>query len=705
MSNYHPNHEATATHDHKNNDTDASHVISFLKEFGLENHNHNNNGSTDESTERGEQHEGIIVARILRQLIATSIISLADVQKAHAQIIAKDSEGDSLSKQQQCSTQGPSSRSVDAPEETQSRTTTNTSDEKVDQRSHVSFSCFEKNGEDRTDEDDDVRRRHVALHIYYDGEKYSGLAENVGRSDDQSIERALFAALRKTNLIQNNKADDCGKEEPPIRHVVQYSRCGRTDRGVSAAGQVVALKLKSAFSVIASWDAEGLELVTDDDLPKNSVRTLNVFCPQRKKPSEKNKKKTKAKDGLTATAPDTNQVSSSMEQDDPNPAVRRTQRSINELSYDKMLNNVLPPEIRVLGWTPVSSEFSARFSANTRTYRYFFQIQNRRDLDLGRMQAALSLFEGEHDFRNFCKMDVEHVYNFQRRIHYARLYTLTNDSNESGQLYVPAKENSSNKENKEQECGNEICYFEIHGQAFLWHQIRCMVSILFLVGRGLEEPSIVSDLLDINKYPGKPAYALADERHLVLHHCGYPSLQMGYSVSNLWNVICHFEQQCEEHILAAARIRNGIHRLREEAEVFVEDVQKFCHSRLMERQKKSAKWRRKGDAAEGVVVVVDPKVAFQSSPFQDAVSVKWAAAAKWMKSLGLAPGTNSAKDFVHIPLSKRSLGTTYEEKVSSAQQSSKRKSRYEENIVNKRKSKQVDQAFYELMTKQGGSAF
>ena len=39
-----------------------------------------------------------------------------------------------------------------------------------------------------------------------------------------------------------------------------------------------------------------------------------------------------------------------------------------------MLNGVLPEEIRVLSWAPVSPDFSARFSCLQRTYKYFFPL-------------------------------------------------------------------------------------------------------------------------------------------------------------------------------------------------------------------------------------------------------------------------------------------------------------------------------------------
>lgn len=43
-----------------------------------------------------------------------------------------------------------------------------------------------------------------------------------------------------------------------------------------------------------------------------------------------------------------------------------------ELPYVKMLNRVLPQDIRVLDWAPAAEGFSARFDCQSRTYRYYF---------------------------------------------------------------------------------------------------------------------------------------------------------------------------------------------------------------------------------------------------------------------------------------------------------------------------------------------
>lgn len=57
---------------------------------------------------------------------------------------------------------------------------------------------------------------------------------------------------------------------------------------------------------------------------------------------------------------------------------------------------------------------------------------------------------GEHDFRNFCKMDVEHVLSFRRTIMSFRV--------------VPAPAGGM--------AGRSVAMLHLRGTAFLWHQVR-----------------------------------------------------------------------------------------------------------------------------------------------------------------------------------------------------------------------------------------
>lgn len=178
-----------------------------------------------------------------------------------------------------------------------------------------------------------------------------------------------------------------------------------------------------------------------------------------------------------------------------------------ELDYVQMLNGVLPSSIRVWAWASVPEDFNARFSCRARHYRYFF-TDLRDELDLEAMRKAAAYFVGEHDFRNFCKLDVAmQINNFKRTIISADIVQ-----------YEGHPPNNMSR----------MWMLKLKGTAFLWHQVRCMMSILFLVGQGLEKPEIVLDLLDIEKYPTKPAYEIAYDIPLVLYDCDFDGIEWHY---------------------------------------------------------------------------------------------------------------------------------------------------------------------------------
>ncbi|XP_058463383.1 tRNA pseudouridine(38/39) synthase [Malaya genurostris] len=171
----------------------------------------------------------------------------------------------------------------------------------------------------------------------------------------------------------------------------------------------------------------------------------------------------------------------------------------DELNYCQLLNRVLPQDIRCVAWMPmVNPNYSARFDCRSRTYRYFFP---RGDLNMETMKEACRYLIGSHDFRNLCKMDVGNgVVTFTRRVYSACIRESGKDSEESGY---------------------DMLYFELRGNAFLWHQIRCIMAILLLVGQGKEDSEIIRRLLDVNENPRKPQYSLANDQPLNLYECQF----------------------------------------------------------------------------------------------------------------------------------------------------------------------------------------
>lgn len=173
-----------------------------------------------------------------------------------------------------------------------------------------------------------------------------------------------------------------------------------------------------------------------------------------------------------------------------------------EIAYVDVLNRVLPKYIKALAWSPVRRDFSSRFSCQSRSYSYLFP---KGDLSIESMKESLSYIVGQHDFRNLCSFDLKHgVTNHTRTILSASIVCT----------------NPNQIDHKEDYSFYEVI---IVGQAFLYHQIRCVMTVLFLVGCGKEKPTVFRDLLDISKCPGRPNYNKASPVPLSLFSCDYSS--------------------------------------------------------------------------------------------------------------------------------------------------------------------------------------
>lgn len=215
----------------------------------------------------------------------------------------------------------------------------------------------------------------------------------------------------------------------------------------------------------------------------------------------------------------------------------------DELNYVNLLNRVLPPDIRALAWAPVPGTFDARFSALYRTYKYYFPLGT---LDLAAMRAGAASFVGDHDFRNFCKMDVAGgVTNFRRRI--LRFDVALSDPRDAAAVAAGTADRAT-----------VMCEFTIQGLAFLWHQVRCMVAVLFMVGAGAERPEVVAQLLDVEARPRKPQYAMASEVPLCLFDCGFEDLRWHVDPLTHRRVLGDLLRAWEDHALRCVRGRVSV---------------------------------------------------------------------------------------------------------------------------------------------------
>ncbi|XVF63207.1 hypothetical protein PTKIN_Ptkin09bG0069300 [Pterospermum kingtungense] len=300
-------------------------------------------------------------------------------------------------------------------------------------------------------------KRYVALKVMYFGQRFYGFASE-GQMDP-TVESEIFKALEKTRLLVGDKEES------------RYSRCGRTDKGVSSVGQVIALFLRSNLK---ETDADNK--ISGELIPEAQIE--------------------------------------------------------GEIDYVRVLNRVLPNDIRILGWSPVPMDFSARFSCLAREYKYFFWRGN---FNIQAMESAGKKFIGEHDFRNFCKMDAANVHNYRRRI----------------TMFEISPSNTRFE-------GNQLFAIKVKGSAFLWHQVRCMVAVLFMIGHGLESVDIIDALLDTEKTPRKPQYAMAPEIPLVLQSCEFEGVKFICSSGSRQALLIHLENEGRAYQLQSAIFHEAV---------------------------------------------------------------------------------------------------------------------------------------------------
>lgn len=220
-------------------------------------------------------------------------------------------------------------------------------------------------------------------------------------------------------------------------------------------------------------------------------------------------------------------------------AHEREKVTSEEIDYCKILNSNLPDHIQVLAWAPcVKLDFSARFDCHSRTYKYFFPLSN---MDLGLINEAGSFLTGSHDYRNFCKLDVSNgVVNYIRRIDRVQAEFCDKDGEEAGSG------------------GYRMCVLTVVGKAFLWHQIRCIVAVLFRIGEGLEKPSVIQELLDIDKNPCRPQYSMASEVPLNLFDCQYDGVDWNYNDEALLIVLKRVQSLWTDHQVKATMLKAAL---------------------------------------------------------------------------------------------------------------------------------------------------
>jgi tRNA pseudouridine38-40 synthase len=165
----------------------------------------------------------------------------------------------------------------------------------------------------------------------------------------------------------------------------------------------------------------------------------------------------------------------------------RTQSFLSAMEFQRALNALLPPAIRIVGSEEVGPDFHARWSANGKTYRYRiyrgrvvppfvhrYVLHYPFPLDEDKMRDAAGRFVGMHDFASFAAStgseDDDRERSTQREIFSAELARSTD---------------------------NEELIFSVKGRSFLRYMVRKMVGTLLDVGRGKLAPEDIDRLYEL----------------------------------------------------------------------------------------------------------------------------------------------------------------------------------------------------------------
>jgi len=165
----------------------------------------------------------------------------------------------------------------------------------------------------------------------------------------------------------------------------------------------------------------------------------------------------------------------------------RTQSPLSPEEFQRALNALLPPAIRITGVEEVGPDFDARWSARGKTYRYRlyrgkvvppaiwrYVLHYPFPLDEDAMRDAAARFVGMHDFASFA----------------ASTGSEEDDKERSTEREIFSTELARTMDNEE-------LVFTVSGRSFLRYMVRKMVGTLLDVGRGKLQPEDIERLYEL----------------------------------------------------------------------------------------------------------------------------------------------------------------------------------------------------------------
>jgi tRNA pseudouridine38-40 synthase len=165
----------------------------------------------------------------------------------------------------------------------------------------------------------------------------------------------------------------------------------------------------------------------------------------------------------------------------------KTLSALSASEFQRALNALLPPTIRIVGADEVGPTFHARWSARGKIYRYRiyrgkvvppmiwrYVLHYPFPLDEDAMRDAAARFAGVHDFASFA----------------ASTGSEDDDQERSTEREVFSSELTGSADNEE-------LVFTVSGRSFLRYMVRKMVGTLLDIGRGKLAPDDIERLFEL----------------------------------------------------------------------------------------------------------------------------------------------------------------------------------------------------------------
>ncbi len=170
-------------------------------------------------------------------------------------------------------------------------------------------------------------------------------------------------------------------------------------------------------------------------------------------------------------------------------------------SLKRGINTYLPEDIHIISVEEVDESFHARFSAKSKEYRYYINTAeldpitrnysaNIYNLDYDKMNEAIKLFIGTHDFKGFASAQIDKRKDTVKTIFEAKINKLDN--------YLE---------------------FIFIGTGFLKYQVRRMMGLLIEIGRNKESKEKILEIFE-SKDP-KISHKIAEGKGLYLYKVNY----------------------------------------------------------------------------------------------------------------------------------------------------------------------------------------